>query len=76
MLAAAKCRIVVGECGRPQHAPPDPPSLTDIARIFQNQSRRPAPPSIKTRYDSFSFAKLCGATATSADAMHAHSGAE
>jgi hypothetical protein len=37
MMAAAKCRIIVGECGGPEHAPPDPPSLTDIARIFQIQ---------------------------------------
>jgi hypothetical protein len=37
MMAAAKCRIIVGECGGPEHAPPDPHSLTDIARIFQIQ---------------------------------------
>jgi hypothetical protein len=75
-MAATKCRIVVGECGRPQHAPPDLPSLTDIARIFQIQSRRQAPPAIKTRYDSFSFAEHnCGAM-TLAGATHAQSGAE
>jgi hypothetical protein len=50
--------------------------LTDIARIFQNQSRSQAPPAIKTRYDSFSFAEYSGGAMTMAGATHAQSGAE